>query len=189
MKLRTPPTGAPRRAPCGAAGSDLGSSLRSLSRLAGESVSPVMSLTWADRSRTAPCASTRPGFSAPGAPKRTSFMGLPSSRAGASPRGQGVRYPVASGSRKSRGAGQDFLRPRRTRSAACCPCPAGENRTRPSINSVDKWRADAVGAVQTAGCRCKPRSGLQGRPEITNLSEQDHHHVDACTDERRHSAR
>ena len=35
MKLRTLPTGAPRRTPCGAAGSDLGSSLRSLSRLAG----------------------------------------------------------------------------------------------------------------------------------------------------------
>ncbi len=76
MKLRTLPTGAPSRTPLGAAGSDLGSILRSLSRLAGDSVSPVMSLTWLERSRTPPWASIRPGFSAPGAPKRTSFMGF-----------------------------------------------------------------------------------------------------------------
>ena len=75
MKLRTPPTGGPSRTPCGASGSDFASMARSLSRLAGLSTSPVMSLTWADRSRTAPWASTRPGFSAPGAPNLTSFMG------------------------------------------------------------------------------------------------------------------
>src|SRR6185436_12052973 len=97
MKLVTAVTGAPRRTPCGAAGSDLGSSLRNLSRLAGESMSPVMSLTCPDRSRTAPCASTRPGFSAPGAPKRTSFMG--ESLLGACGRlavhGRRRAYPVA----------------------------------------------------------------------------------------------
>src|SRR5688572_21260959 len=76
MKLRTPATGAPRRTPLGAAGSDLGSIFLSAARLDGESVSPLMSFTWPDRSRMVPSVSQRPGFSAPGAPKRTSFMGF-----------------------------------------------------------------------------------------------------------------
>src|SRR5689334_13640567 len=76
MKLRTLPTGAPRRTPFGAAGSDLGSTFFKAARLEGESVSPVMSFTWPDRSRMVPSVSQRPGFSAPGAPKRTSFMGF-----------------------------------------------------------------------------------------------------------------
>src|SRR3546814_11657303 len=41
-----------------------------------------MSATCADRSRMRPSASTRPGFSAPGAPWRQSFMGLSSVRIG-----------------------------------------------------------------------------------------------------------
>src|SRR3546814_9597916 len=41
-----------------------------------------MSATCADRSRMRPSASTRPGFSAPGAPWRQSFMGLFSVRIG-----------------------------------------------------------------------------------------------------------
>jgi len=49
-----------------------------------------------ERSRTTPCASTRPGFSAPGAPNRTSFMGESLLGAGASPRsGRRRTYPVA----------------------------------------------------------------------------------------------
>src|SRR3954447_5969997 len=113
MKLRTPPTGAPRRTPCGAAGSALGSSLRSLSRLAGDSVSPVMSFACAERSRTTPCASTRPGFSAPGAPNRTSFMGLPLLGASASPCSAGGALSGRLDRRESRGpiGGPDALRP------------------------------------------------------------------------------
>ena len=52
---------------------DASSSARRL-RLAGRIVSAVMSGSTPERSRTAPCASTSAGFSAPLAPYRISFM-------------------------------------------------------------------------------------------------------------------
>ena len=46
----------------------------SFARLFGESASPAMSGTTPERSRMRPSLSIMPGFSLPGAPKRTSFM-------------------------------------------------------------------------------------------------------------------
>src|SRR5690606_21793568 len=45
----------------------------------GSSTSPPMSATCADRSRTRPSSASNPGFSFPGAPKRSSFISFPPS--------------------------------------------------------------------------------------------------------------
>src|SRR5919109_4899739 len=76
MKFLTFATGGPSRTPAGTAGNCVRSSFRSLPRLAGLSAAPSKSRTWVETSRMMPWASTMPGFSAPGAPNRTSFMAL-----------------------------------------------------------------------------------------------------------------
>src|SRR4051794_1259716 len=74
MKWRVPPTGAPSRVPDFTADSLEMSAFLIFARPRGESVSPAMSGTIFDRSRILPSLSMMPGFSRPGAPKRTSFM-------------------------------------------------------------------------------------------------------------------
>src|ERR1041385_7337508 len=74
MKWRMPPTQGPSRVPAFTSGSLEMSLFLILARPLGESVSPAMSGTTFDRSRILPFLSTMPGFSRPGAPKRTSFM-------------------------------------------------------------------------------------------------------------------
>src|SRR6218665_222189 len=75
--LPTWPTQAPRRRPCGATPgtscSESASSRAMRARPAGVTVSPAKSGTTADRSRTRPCASSKPGFSMPLGPERRSF--------------------------------------------------------------------------------------------------------------------
>src|SRR5688572_28982038 len=71
--LPTLPTQGPSRSPAGARGS-FDTSRAPISRsLAGESMGPDRSETTLDRSAMPPSAVTRPGRSAPAAPKRTSF--------------------------------------------------------------------------------------------------------------------
>src|SRR3954465_2376747 len=74
MKWRVPPTQGPSRVPDFTAGSLEMSAFLIFARPRGESVSPAMSGTTFDRSRILPFLSMMPGFSRPGAPKRTSFM-------------------------------------------------------------------------------------------------------------------
>ena len=146
MKLRTPPTGGPRRTPFGASGSELASTARSLSRPAGLSTSPVMSLTWADRSRTAPWASTRPGFSAPGAPNLTSFIGgdppdLCWRLAGSC---GGRTYPVALSDALSQEVQSIDAREHRQTTEQPATAHMADDRSRRSIGGecakpVDKW--------------------------------------------------
>src|SRR5215207_807901 len=75
MKWPTLPTHGPIRTPAGAAGREAGSMPRNLARLWAESASPLISGTCSERSRIWPLALTRPGFSWPADPKRTSFIG------------------------------------------------------------------------------------------------------------------
>ncbi len=77
MKCRVPPTGGPSRGLPGTRGSFSIFAFLILARPAGEIVSPVMSGTILERLRMWPSLSTMPGFSRPGGPKRTSFMGVP----------------------------------------------------------------------------------------------------------------
>src|SRR3954454_16028842 len=74
MKWRVPPTQGPSRVPDFTAGSLEMSAFLIFASPRGESVSPAMSGTTFDRSRILPWPSMMPGFSRPGAPKRTSFM-------------------------------------------------------------------------------------------------------------------
>ena len=76
MKWRVSPTQGPSRVPAFTSGSLERSVFLILARPFGESVSPAMSGTIFDRSRILPLSSTMPGFSRPGAPKRTSFMNV-----------------------------------------------------------------------------------------------------------------
>ena len=194
MKLRTPPTGAPRRTPCGAAGSDLGSILRSLSRLAGDSVSPVMSLTCAERSRTTPCASTRPGFSAPGAPNRTSFMGLPSwvlrvprrARQEACLSGRLSAAEVKGPRCSRRGCGGA---PARGDAGERAAADVAQNRTTACAQVGDKCAAMRIIAAQTAACRAEPELSSELRRLSAVASEEVHHDIDAGTDDRCRGAR
>src|SRR6185503_1166670 len=73
MNLPTLPTQAPRRTPAGAFGSLAASSARSFASESGESTAPARSGITPERSAIEPSANTRPGRSAPAAPKRTSF--------------------------------------------------------------------------------------------------------------------
>src|SRR6187551_2504816 len=73
MNLPTPPTQAPSRAPAGARGSLASSSNASLFSESVDSAAPPSSGITPDRSEMLPSALTRPGRSAPAAPKRTSF--------------------------------------------------------------------------------------------------------------------
>src|SRR5712691_7339446 len=77
MKCRVPPTGGPSRGLPETRGSFSILAFLILARPAAESVSPEMSGTIFDRLRMWPSLSTMPGFSRPGGPKRTSFMGGP----------------------------------------------------------------------------------------------------------------
>src|SRR4051812_32314229 len=74
MKFVGRGTHGPMRAPLGAAGRLAGSSARSRCSPARESVSASNSRTVPERSRTVPSGPSRAGFSAPGAPMRSSFM-------------------------------------------------------------------------------------------------------------------
>ena len=80
MKLPGRATQGPRRAPGGAAGSVAGSTPFSRSRLWRERAAPFTSGITPERSRIRPSLSTRPGFSCPLGPKRTSFMRVPPGR-------------------------------------------------------------------------------------------------------------
>src|ERR1043165_7233954 len=73
MNLPTLPTQAPKRAPAGAFGSLVASSARSFASESDESAGPATPGIPPERSATEPSANTRPGRSAPAAPKRTSF--------------------------------------------------------------------------------------------------------------------
>ena len=68
MKVRVPATGAPSRVPAGTSGSDFGSMPLSLARLAGSRAAPERLVMCPERSRMAPSASIKPGFSLPGGP-------------------------------------------------------------------------------------------------------------------------
>ena len=74
MKLPTSPTHGPSRGVPRTSGSFSGLSLRNLVSPLGDKAGPAISGTTLERSRTRPWASSMPGFSRPGAPKRTSFI-------------------------------------------------------------------------------------------------------------------
>src|SRR5436190_20979992 len=74
MKLPTLPTHDPMRVPAFMVGKSFLFALRILASPFGASPSPAMSGTTLERSRMRPLSSMMPGFSRPGAPKRTSFM-------------------------------------------------------------------------------------------------------------------
>src|SRR6266700_3787246 len=76
-KWRVPPMQGPSRVPAFTTGSLDRSVRRILARLLSERASPAMSGTTLERSRMRPLSSMMPGFSRPGAPKRTSFMKFP----------------------------------------------------------------------------------------------------------------
>src|SRR5687767_4399063 len=73
MNLPTPATQGPKRESFGARGSLAASRPRSFASDSGESAAPDTSRMTVDRSEMLPSAFTRPGRSAPAAPKRTSF--------------------------------------------------------------------------------------------------------------------
>src|SRR5258706_16435861 len=74
MKLPTRPTQGPIRGLPFTTGSRPRAAFLILARPLGDKASPVRSGTTLERSRMCPSASMMPGFSRPGAPKRTSFM-------------------------------------------------------------------------------------------------------------------
>src|SRR4051794_35997109 len=74
MKFIGRGTQGPMRAPCATAGRLAGSSPRSRCSPARDSVSPSNSRTVPDRSRIVPSGPSSAGFSAPGAPTRSSFI-------------------------------------------------------------------------------------------------------------------
>src|ERR1700716_1767186 len=74
MKLPTRPTQGPIRGLPFTTGSRPRAAFLILARPLGDKVSPERSGTTLERSRMCPSASMMPGFSRPGAPKRTSFM-------------------------------------------------------------------------------------------------------------------
>src|SRR5450755_1975775 len=102
-KLPTLPTQGPSRGVPRTSGSLSTLTLASFARLFGDSASPAMSGTRADRSRMRPSLSTAPGFSRPAAPKRTSFIVFPFwAIAGAGERGALLRIRVYNGMRGER---------------------------------------------------------------------------------------
>src|SRR6266567_4874835 len=74
MNLPTEPTQGPSLGEPETSGSAAGLIPRNLSRDSGSSDGPAMSVKTAERSRSCPAESSRPGFSAPGFPNRSSFI-------------------------------------------------------------------------------------------------------------------